>query len=94
MTEINVTSIVHHLIEKKFDDLTVRQLAILMECKNTRQTVRGLAERFKLNKPAITRAAYKLEGLGFIARAKDPRDGRSVFLTIAPSGRRFVKEFV
>ena len=94
MDKINVTELASRLISKKRDDLSVRQLAVLMSCKIAKQTVRGLAEQFKLNKPSVTRAADKLEDLGFIARAKDPSDGRSVFLSITAAGRKFAADFV
>ena len=94
MEKINVTALVEHLIEKKRDDLSLRQLAVWMACRDGKQTVRGLAERFNLPKPAITRAANKLEELGFIVRAKDPNDGRSVLLSITVAGRKFSRDFV
>jgi len=94
MEKINVTELTSHLITKKRDDLSVRQLAVLMACKLAKQTVRGLAERLNLHKPAITRAADKLEELGFIARAKDPNDGRSVLLSITVAGRKFTQSFI
>ena len=94
MDKINVTELTSHLITKKRDDLSVRQLAVLMACKLAKQTVRGLAERFNLPKPAITRAADKLEELDFIVRAKDPSDGRSVLLSITADGRKFSRDFV
>ena len=94
MEKINVTALVEHLIEKKRDDLSLRQLAVWMACRDGKQTVRGLAERFNLHKPAITRAADKLEELGFIVRAKDPSDGRSVLLSITADGRKFTQSFI
>ena len=94
MEKINVTALVEHLIEKKRDDLSLRQLAVWMACRDGKQTVRGLAERLNLPQPAITRAADKLEELGFIVRAKDPSDGRSVLLSITADGRKFSRDFV
>ena len=94
MDKINVTELSSRLIAKKRDDLTIRQLAVLMACKDEKQTVRGLAARFDLHKPAITRAADKLEDMGIVKRAKDPSDGRSVFLSITAAGRKFTADFV
>ena len=74
-------------------DATVRQLAVLGECLEKPQTVRDLAEKLNVAKPAITRAADRLEEWEFLARKKDPDDRRSVFLELTRKGRRFIEAF-
>jgi DNA-binding MarR family transcriptional regulator len=73
-------------------DLTARQLAVLLVCclDDPPHTVRGLAERLNVAKPAITRAADRLEQLGLFKREDDPRDRRSVLLAATDSGHAFV----
>ncbi|WP_419900716.1 MarR family transcriptional regulator [Roseomonas sp. USHLN139] len=70
------------------DDLTQRQLAVLM-CLSLEpgpHTVRGLAAHLQVAKPVITRAIDKLEDLQMASRKQDPCDRRSVLLSILPRG--------
>lgn len=80
------------LKSKKRDDLTVRQLLVLIELQYKPQTVRGLAATLDMQKPVITRAMDKLCGDGLAVRTPDPQDRRSVVLRITPSGKKFLKE--
>jgi len=75
-------------------DLTARQLAVLLVCclDDAPHTVRGLAQRLTVAKPAITRATDRLEEFGLAKRQSDPRDRRSVLLVATPLGRDFVRE--
>jgi DNA-binding MarR family transcriptional regulator len=75
-------------------DLTARQLAVLLVCRmdDPPHTVRGLAERLNIAKPAITRAADRLEELGLLKREPDERDRRSVLLFATAAGRAYVHE--
>lgn len=82
------------LLGKKGRDLSVRQLGVMMECKAGDQTVRGLAETLNLSKPAVTRAADRLQGEGLLARSPDPADKRSVFLSLTAAGKKFAANFV
>lgn len=68
------------LIRRDDTDLTARQLSVFLVCYSERdpQTVRGLAEKLKVNKPAITRVLDRLEAAGLIRRQTDPSDRRSV----------------
>jgi DNA-binding MarR family transcriptional regulator len=69
-------------------DLTARQLALLLTlCEaNELNTVRGMAAKLGVSKPAITRAADRLEDFGLAKRAPDDRDRRSVLLVATPKG--------
>lgn len=80
------------LKSKKRDDLTVRQLLVLIELQYRPQTVRGLAETLNMQKPVITRAIDKLCKDNLAARTPDFQDRRSVILRITPSGKKFLKE--
>jgi DNA-binding MarR family transcriptional regulator len=56
-------------------------------------TVRVLAEILGISKPAVTRAVDALSGLGFLRRAPDPRDKRSVLVQRTVKGLVFLREF-
>ena len=63
-------------------DLTARQTALMLivYLEPGPHTVRALAERLHVGKPAIVRAIDTLEQAGLVARTPDPRDRRSVFI--------------
>ncbi len=56
-------------------------------------TVRGLATLLDLKKPAVTRALDKLSVMGFIRRATDEDDRRSVLVQRTVKGSVFLSEF-
>ena len=59
-------------------DLSARQFGVFLICyiEDAQHTVRGLAARLEVSKPAITRSLDRLEELGLARRAPDPRDRR------------------
>lgn len=71
-------------------DFTDRQKAVLGIAveEASEETVRALAARLKVSKPAITRATDKLVKLGMVRRSADPKDRRSVLISATASGRR------
>lgn len=75
-------------------DLSNRQLGTMMliYTEDGPQTVRAVAERLAVSKPAITRAMDKLEELGLAQRKEDPTDRRSVVLGRTPQGRTFMRD--
>lgn len=78
-------------------DLSARQLAVLLEVYSVDdgQTVRGLAAKLRVSKPAITRALDRLVVLGLACRRPDPADGRSVLVGRTGKGaayRQMVRE--
>ena len=79
-------------LAERLPDLTTRQLALLLHVGLTPgpHTVRGLAETLHFSKPAVTRALDRLAGLGWLARAGDPRDRRSVLVEVTEGGRGFL----
>lgn len=73
-------------------DLTQRQLGtlLLVTCTPGPHTIRGIAGKLDLLKPAVTRAVDVLEGEGLVERKPDPADRRSVLVVPTPAARRFV----
>jgi DNA-binding MarR family transcriptional regulator len=70
------------MVRREGPDLTARQLGVLLICylEERPHTVRELAARLDVSKPAITRAIDRLMELGFARRGPDPRDRRSVLV--------------
>lgn len=73
------------------DDITVRQLLVLLSLTEKPRTVRELSAEVMLSKPAVSRAADWLEELGFARRDKDPNDRRSVLLVLTTGGKVFLR---
>ena len=80
------------LVREDGTDLSARQLAILLigYLENGPHTVRGLAERLDVAKPAVTRALDRLAQLDLARRAPDPRDRRSVLVTRTAAGAAYM----
>ena len=76
-------------------DLSARQMAIMLTVylSDGPHTVRGLTAELVISKPAVTRALDRLADLEFIARAKDPRDRRSVLINRTDTGEEFLNRF-
>jgi DNA-binding MarR family transcriptional regulator len=75
-------------------DLSARQLGILLisYVEDGPHTVRGLAARLEVSKPAITRSLDRLTELGLAKRAPDPRDRRSVLVTRTRRGSDYLTD--
>jgi DNA-binding MarR family transcriptional regulator len=82
------------MVRAESPDLTARQLSVLLICHTTRgpHTVRGLAARLQVQKPAVVRAVDRLEQLDLAKRAPDLRDRRSVLVVPTPVGEAFVEQ--
>jgi DNA-binding MarR family transcriptional regulator len=76
-------------------DLTMRQLAVLLEIYLVPppHTVRGLAATLNVTKPVITRALDTLGDLGLVDRVRDDLDRRSVIVKRTVSGALFLEKF-
>lgn len=72
------------------NNLTARQLAIMLSCRDQPRTVRWLATDLKISKPSVSRAADKLGDAKFTARRKDPDDRRSVLIALTATGRKYL----
>jgi DNA-binding MarR family transcriptional regulator len=81
------------LVRKEGPDLTARQLAVLLisYLEDGPHTVRGLAARLEVAKPAITRALDRLEQFDLAHRRQDPRDRRSIVVARTPEGQAFLE---
>jgi len=82
-------------IERGAPDLSVRQMAILLTVYLTPppHTVRGLAERLRLSKPAVSRALDRLGRIEMVRRKTDEADRRNVLVQRTVRGTVFLREF-
>ncbi|EHS52383.1 transcriptional regulator, MarR family [Rhizobium sp. PDO1-076] len=76
-------------------DLTMRQLAILLEIYLVPppHTVRGLAATLEVTKPVVTRALDTLGEMGLVDRVRDELDRRSVVVRRTVGGALFLEKF-
>lgn len=76
-------------------ELNQRQTAILLEVYlgEPPHTVRGLAQRLGISKPAVTRALHRLEALDYARRRLDESDKRSVLVQRTVKGSVFLRDF-
>lgn len=81
------------LVRADEPDLTLRQQAILftVALEAGPHTVRGLAARLGLAKPAVTRALDTLCRLGFLRRVADEADLRNVFIERTVEGMSYLR---
>ena len=76
-------------------DLSARQMAVLL-CVYLEvgpHTVRSLAAKLNVTKAVISRAIDRLKSYGYVVRADDPRDRRSIVLRRTPEGINFLRQF-
>jgi DNA-binding MarR family transcriptional regulator len=75
-------------------DLSARQMAVFLICylEEGPHTVRGLAARLDVSKPAVTRSLDRLAELSLARRAVDPRDRRSVVVLRTRKGNEFLAD--
>ncbi|MEX0758641.1 MAG: MarR family transcriptional regulator [Tistlia sp.] len=87
---VAIESLGHDLAE-----LSQRQTAILLEIYlgEPPHTVRGLAARLGISKPAVTRALHRLEALDYARRRIDEQDRRSVLVQRTVKGSVFLRDF-
>jgi len=82
------------LVRSDRRELSARQLAVflIVYLEAGEQTVRGLATRLAVSKPAITRAVDRLVELSLVKRLPDPRDRRSVLISRVREGVGFMAD--
>jgi DNA-binding MarR family transcriptional regulator len=82
------------LVRRDGPDLSARQLGVFLTCylDAEAQTVRGLAAKLGVSKPAITRALDRLTEFDLVKRKTDPLDRRSVLVQRTPAGMAFSRE--
>lgn len=76
-------------------DLTARQTALMLivYLEPGPHTVRGLAQRLNVGKPAIVRAIDTLQDAGLVGRAPDPKDRRNIFVVGTEAGAAHLSTF-
>ena len=82
------------LVRRDGPDLTARQLGVFLTCylEGEAQTVRGLAAKLNVSKPAITRALDRLAEFDLVRRKQDPSDRRSVLVQRTVPGTAFLRD--
>ncbi len=75
-------------------DMSARQFAVFMivYIEDGQHTVRGLAARLEISKPAITRSLDRMAELGLTKRGPDPRDRRSVLVLRTRKGQDLLSD--
>jgi DNA-binding MarR family transcriptional regulator len=63
-------------------------IAIISLWEKDRQTVKGLSEKLFLEPSTITPMLQRLEAMGYVHRARDEEDERSVRVSLTTEGRR------
>ena len=82
------------LVARSAPDLTARQLAVFLICSLDPEphTVRGMAGRLTVAKPAVTRALDRLAELDLVRRKADPSDRRSVLVQTTVKGAAYLRD--
>jgi len=82
------------LVRRDGPDLSSRQLGVMLTSYLTDgpHTVRGLAAKLNVSKPAITRALDRLGDLDLARRKADPSDRRSVLVQRTPKRNAFMRD--
>jgi len=75
-------------------DLSTRQLALLEHCashnENDRQ-VKNIASLLQISRPAVTRAANRMEEMTLAERLHPPHDRRTCVIALTRKGAAFLK---
>lgn len=76
-------------------DLSMRQLSVLLSVymDEPPHTVKNLAQRMNISKPAICRALDSLSKNGLLKRVRDEKDRRNVYVQRTVKGSVFLTEF-
>ena len=76
-------------------DLSQRQIAVLLTVYMAPppHTVRSMAARLNISKPAICRALDALSRMDFVRRKKDEHDKRNVYIQRTIAGSVFLHDF-
>jgi DNA-binding MarR family transcriptional regulator len=82
------------LVRRNGPDQSARQLGVFLTCylEEEAQTVRGLAAKLNVSKPAITRALDRLSEFDLVRRKTDPLDRRSVLVQRTVAGAGFMRD--
>ena len=82
------------LVRRDGPDLSARQFGVFLTSylEEEAQTVRGLAAKLNVSKPAITRALDRLSEFDLARRKTDPLDRRSVLVQRTMAGVGFLRD--
>ncbi len=85
--------VVLELVRAADQDLTARQMSILLTVylEPPPHTVRGLAQKLEVTKPAITRALDTLGANKLLSRKRDENDRRNVVVTRTVAGALYLE---
>ena len=85
--------VVLDLVKSAEQDLSARQLTILLTVylEPPPHTVRGLAQKLEVTKPAITRALDTLGANKLLSRKRDENDRRNVIITRTVQGALYLE---
>ncbi len=85
--------VVLELVRAADQDLTARQMSILLTVylEPPPHTVRGLAQKLEVTKPAITRALDTLGANKLLSRKRDENDRRNVVITRTVAGALYLE---
>jgi len=82
-------------VQDSAPDLSTRQMAVLMTVYLSEgpHTVRSLAKHLNVTKAVISRAIDRLSSYGYVERAPDYRDKRSIILRRTSGGINYLRDF-
>jgi DNA-binding MarR family transcriptional regulator len=82
------------LVRRDGPDLSARQFGVFLTSylEEEAQTVRGLAAKLNVSKPAISRALDRLSEFDLVRRKTDPLDRRSVLVQRTMAGAGFLRD--
>jgi DNA-binding MarR family transcriptional regulator len=82
------------LVRRDGPDLSPRQLAIFLTCylETDAQTVRGLAAKLSVSKPAVSGALDRLEEFSLVRREDDQQNRSSVLIRRTRAGISLMRE--
>src|ERR1700754_3242388 len=82
------------LLRRDGPDLSARQLGVFLTCylETEAQTVRGLASKLGVSKPAITRALDRLSEFDLARRKQELGDRRSVIVQRTARGMALMRD--
>lgn len=83
MAADTVCRVICGYVQTEADDMTVRQMAILLEVSKKPMEITPLSELLRIPLPSISQNLDKLVKLGY---ARRNRDGRKVTATVTPAG--------
>nr|WP_321458570.1 MarR family transcriptional regulator [uncultured Cohaesibacter sp.] len=84
--------VTHGLVLEEESDLSARQMMVLLTVylETPPHTVRGLATKLGVTKPAITRALDTMGRTGLLTRRRDDKDKRNVVVLRTVKGALYV----